>query len=509
MRHGKIAIRDAQGAVIELIDAHDEEPFTLCTLEELVADHATTGKHLIIARVEASSSAENENKKLKVAAGGAVTFTYAAHHLNKIIFRTLGRERQFLFRLYANNPLTNTLIAGDVFYYMVKPVPGAVRRPSSTATAKRLSLSRLKLTMSAVGGGVPPVISPRRASASPHVTASLTRASLGADMDKLKVAEIAGPGLPSTPRQPATVPTVPEKVSAAFSSMDALSSHSNERPPAASQYKSTSALVEEATVVPPADQKSLQVLQKSLARLAEDEETSGAADPGKITLRRKSRPSVNNEDLKKRLIGEPDAGKPAEVLDIVHEKQASADIIFDAHFIGTDDDFLQKAAMRKLFDDNALDIEESKLFTIPPKVLLDEGIVLPKEIMDQLVAEGLHAERVQPAQSAAAPTPSNLPSVQTAPVQLPVERPGDATNKQAVPASEAFLQTLFRYRVLLFCLTAVMAVLIIRFAISTATDSYIAYGILIGTLLICVIGSGVWDRRRGTRRSSNVTVMPP
>ncbi|KAG5457352.1 MAG: hypothetical protein BJ554DRAFT_2661, partial [Olpidium bornovanus] len=52
---------------------------------------------------------------------------------------------------------------------------------------------------------------------------------------------------------------------------------------------------------------------------------------------------------------------------------------YQAVFIGTDDHFLTMASLRKIFEVNAVDAADSRLFEIPPAVLRQEGILLTEE----------------------------------------------------------------------------------------------------------------------------------
>ncbi|KAI8621350.1 hypothetical protein BC830DRAFT_1039243, partial [Chytriomyces sp. MP71] len=43
-------------------------------------------------------------------------YSYSAHHINKVLFRTQPEEG-LLHRMKAKNPLNNMVIIGDVHYY--------------------------------------------------------------------------------------------------------------------------------------------------------------------------------------------------------------------------------------------------------------------------------------------------------------------------------------------------------------------------------------------------------
>ncbi|KAI9164458.1 hypothetical protein H9P43_008309 [Blastocladiella emersonii ATCC 22665] len=116
------------------------EPLTLETLDALVRRHQAAGKCLILARVNVAAG-NNEDGD-----GGEVpthSFFYDAHSLNKILFRKFGRGAEYLFRLFALNPMTNTDILGDVSYFLVEPeVRGHWRRTAHHGAAPSPSASR-------------------------------------------------------------------------------------------------------------------------------------------------------------------------------------------------------------------------------------------------------------------------------------------------------------------------------------------------------------------------------
>ncbi|KAG0212945.1 hypothetical protein BGX33_003267 [Mortierella sp. NVP41] len=96
-------------AVIDELDAMDEDPFTLDSFENLMRLHASKSKDFIIARVT-TQDPNDESKHYHS--------YYGAHQINKVLFRTQPDEG-LLHRMKARNPLNNMLVVGDVHYYII------------------------------------------------------------------------------------------------------------------------------------------------------------------------------------------------------------------------------------------------------------------------------------------------------------------------------------------------------------------------------------------------------
>jgi hypothetical protein len=83
---------------VDVIDAKEtEEPFTLETFDDLVRMHLEKDKDFILARVTTMDNIDPDRFYYSY---------YAAHHINKVLFRTqpaLG----LLHRMQAQNPLNN------------------------------------------------------------------------------------------------------------------------------------------------------------------------------------------------------------------------------------------------------------------------------------------------------------------------------------------------------------------------------------------------------------------
>jgi hypothetical protein len=152
-----IRLIDQNHNQFDTLDAAGDEPFTLESFRELIECHQAEGKSFIIARVDSevylnptngNMSFQHSNSSQSINThrsqpGGLTSscvqlplpssilplvitkpiaghrFYYSANHLNKVLFRKYGQHGEYIFRLYALNPLTNTPICGDVHYYLV------------------------------------------------------------------------------------------------------------------------------------------------------------------------------------------------------------------------------------------------------------------------------------------------------------------------------------------------------------------------------------------------------
>lgn len=99
------------GTQYELIDALDEECFTLDSFESLIQTTKKSGKDFLIARVTTADPSEPDKFYFSY---------YAAFQINKVLFRTQPSEG-LLHRMKARNPLNNMPIVGDVFYFAITP----------------------------------------------------------------------------------------------------------------------------------------------------------------------------------------------------------------------------------------------------------------------------------------------------------------------------------------------------------------------------------------------------
>lgn len=95
----------------EYLDAANEETFTLETFESLVRGARAANKTFILARVTTVDPSNLTRLYFSY---------YAAHHINRVIFRTQPEEG-LLHRMKSRNPLNNMLIVGDVHYFVIRP----------------------------------------------------------------------------------------------------------------------------------------------------------------------------------------------------------------------------------------------------------------------------------------------------------------------------------------------------------------------------------------------------
>ncbi|KAL5033168.1 hypothetical protein BDV3_000182 [Batrachochytrium dendrobatidis] len=123
---------DERNHTMDVLDADNEDPFTLESLESLIHSHAKKGLDFIIARVTTVDPNNEERFYYSY---------YAAHHINKVLFRTQPEEG-LLHRMRAKNPLNNMTIVGDVHYYAI---------PASAAIARMNDLDKLEAPQSPLG----------------------------------------------------------------------------------------------------------------------------------------------------------------------------------------------------------------------------------------------------------------------------------------------------------------------------------------------------------------------
>lgn len=94
-----------------VMDATDEESFTLDTFDRLIRKAYGQGKSFLLARVTTEDPHDP---------GRLYHSYYSAHHINKVLFRTQP-ELSLLHRMKSQNPLNNMPIVGDVDYYIIDP----------------------------------------------------------------------------------------------------------------------------------------------------------------------------------------------------------------------------------------------------------------------------------------------------------------------------------------------------------------------------------------------------
>lgn len=328
-----IRILGSEDEVLDIIDATNEEPFLLETLEQLIANHQALDKKFIIARAETVNSGAQ-----------SPYFYYAAHQLNKVIFRKYGPESEYLFRLYSLNPLTNTEISGDLHYFMVEKSDD-LRVPHKTLQ----------------GHGGTQLDERRKQSQN-----ALMKKALGNTMEDLKVAEMSGLKFKlhsnsilrsNNAATFATPPTtsIHEKSNQNTTGSFASQLEKNTR----LQVGSLQSIVEATSFKSVHCSTSPQPMSISSPRAPD------FASFQKLTFRNKSKSTV-------KIVTNMNAGSSLKSI-------ANADtqnvLTFVARFIGTDDDFLQNISIRELFRDNAYALADNDLFDIPEDVLINEHII--------------------------------------------------------------------------------------------------------------------------------------
>ncbi|KAJ3176165.1 hypothetical protein HK101_010497 [Irineochytrium annulatum] len=110
---------DEQGRpIVDVLDSMNEDPFTLETFENMIRLSANAGKDFILARVTTADPDDTSRFYYSY---------YAAHHINKVLFRTQPEEG-LLHRMRAKNPLNNMVIVGDVHYYAIRALSVNIAR---------------------------------------------------------------------------------------------------------------------------------------------------------------------------------------------------------------------------------------------------------------------------------------------------------------------------------------------------------------------------------------------
>lgn len=92
----------------DIIDANEQETFTLQEFRQLVIEYRRQNKDFLIARVSTSDERASEQHH----------FYYTASEVNKILFK-YETDRRLLHRIKVRNPLNNLFIVGAVVYYKV------------------------------------------------------------------------------------------------------------------------------------------------------------------------------------------------------------------------------------------------------------------------------------------------------------------------------------------------------------------------------------------------------
>ncbi|KAF9199808.1 hypothetical protein BGZ49_010025 [Haplosporangium sp. Z 27] len=165
-------------AIVDELDALDEDPFTLDSFENLMRLHASKNKDFILARV--TTQDPNDETKLYHS-------YYGAHQINKVLFRTQPDEG-LLHRMKARNPLNNMLVVGDVHYYIISAEEMNAIKPLSTPHSSSSSVSSHSSRMSRCSKLAAQAIASQSASerSSPILGADMSLFSQSSEVESLE-----------------------------------------------------------------------------------------------------------------------------------------------------------------------------------------------------------------------------------------------------------------------------------------------------------------------------------
>ncbi|KAI5169933.1 hypothetical protein PAEPH01_1111 [Pancytospora epiphaga] len=96
---------------IDEINADETETFTLEEMKKLILTYRESEKDFLIARVTTPNPDDQTT---------FYNFYYAAAEINRVLFK-FESSRRLLHRMRVKNPLNNTYIVGQVFYYKITP----------------------------------------------------------------------------------------------------------------------------------------------------------------------------------------------------------------------------------------------------------------------------------------------------------------------------------------------------------------------------------------------------
>lgn len=312
--------------VIDHIALDDDEPFTLEQWHHLSKAYEEQNKNLIIAKVDIISeqalTADQPSKQR--------SYYYSAYQLNKVIFRQYGVKGQFLFRLCALNPLTNSEMVGDVQYFVVK------RNPDYSATSKA-SIDRTLQSTNHQMKQLRKMVSME----------ALMQRAVG---EHIKVAEVSGPAVELSNSSilaaaPSQMTLCSDKIASIHEHECDIGDQSGCEPTQLrlkQQLSSCSMIIDVHAV-------SIESLGKHAL----------GQDQSKIILKKKSHGSSLNvaASAQSRTGNRP-----------------LANTKWVAEYIGTDEEFMESEEMRLFFQKNSLDPADCELFDIPEETLIAEGI---------------------------------------------------------------------------------------------------------------------------------------
>ncbi|TPX37739.1 hypothetical protein SmJEL517_g00609 [Synchytrium microbalum] len=372
--------------LVDVLDANNEDPFTLESFESLIKMHAASGKDFVLARVTTADPYDLTKFYYSY---------YAAHHINKVLFRTQPEEG-LLHRMKAKNPLNNMTIVGDVLYYSVKTsaMPSASPKKNGFYNHKNASATSFES-----------IISNTSTTSILQRDSELFRKSKN-NRDKSEA--VAGPaaltanirkmfGMP--PQQSRRILHLIMRPEALENSVTRTSAVS--RPPTRRNSADDAAFLD----IPQFGHGSTRQSLDSSRPVSAREDGDGSQEH----LHRHVRSIVYSNDsdglgvvewvrvqslleegspTKQRTVGDgmrrrsvsPSRkfavnGQPRTTTPEIESQpttfassQQQSPLYYDARFIGSDDDFLMKSGMRAYFREMALESSDSVLFTIPNSV---------------------------------------------------------------------------------------------------------------------------------------------
>ncbi|KAJ3275305.1 hypothetical protein HK104_003925 [Borealophlyctis nickersoniae] len=172
-------------------------------------------------------------------------------------------------------------------------------------------------------------------------------------------------------------------------------------------------------------------------------------------------------------------------------------------FIGTDDDFLQRAAVRKVFEVNALEPGDAALFDIPDEVLVQEGITLPTTTTPTTTpSPNPHASTSLESLSHTDPYDEDyLPAYPaTTTTHLGTHHGGTSTFSLILPNPQAVAFVIVRHRFKLLVMYLIVAGVVTRFSAATPMGLWTAVGVSVLVFVGILVAMYVRRRKREVER---------
>ncbi|KAI9142712.1 hypothetical protein BKA69DRAFT_1174162 [Paraphysoderma sedebokerense] len=419
-----IRILDSQKNHIDSLPLTQEEPFTLETFGNLITAYRNQSKNLIIARVETEIPPKNPTDSPE-----RRYFYYEANSLNKLILRKFGEYGNYFLRLCVMNPLTNTEMVGDVHYFLVdveekgkgaimnlQSTPAHALKPSGSANSSQLlnankmqslndnllqrSLEKADIKIAEIVGTMSKKALAEQASRSTSDVNSTKPSFSGPG--SLNESGLISPAVRSLLMEYNTY-----KMSNNSSDVDfdkwVNSKTATSLQALRNKQQSSSTNVSPINPLHEGDspswkvtirRKSLQNKESQKNITAAVGNTAGELSSGLLasSLRNQQEQQVSNISLVSNRSPATLAVESATAVPVQSESVStprtsaiSPDTSainfqipaerYKAQFIGTDDDYLNRAAIRRIFSANGL--HHSELYDVPNESLLNEGIIVP------------------------------------------------------------------------------------------------------------------------------------